>query len=109
MEEIAKELADRFGKPPEPIENLLYLLRIKVAAIQARLASITTEEGRIVIKFGREDAALASRLQSKFKERVRVSRDRAWLSFEGDPKWQEHLNEVVKVTGESFDKKGKVE
>jgi transcription-repair coupling factor (superfamily II helicase) len=97
VEEIAHELADRFGKPPESIENLLYLLRIKVAAIQARLASITAEEGRIVVKFGREDAALAARLQSKFKDRVRVARDRAWLSFEGDPKWQEHLSEVVKA------------
>jgi transcription-repair coupling factor (superfamily II helicase) len=90
-------LADRFGKPPEPIENLLYLLRIKVAAMQAQIAAITAEEGRIVVKFGREDAALASRLQSKFKDRVRVARDRAWLSYDGDPKWREHLTEVVRA------------
>ncbi|MEW5720734.1 MAG: DEAD/DEAH box helicase, partial [Chloroflexota bacterium] len=97
VEEIAHELADRFGEPPEPIENLVYLLRLKVAAIHARLAAIIVEEGRIVIKFGREDSALATRLQSKFKDRVRVSRDRAWLGFESDLKWREHLSEVVKV------------
>jgi transcription-repair coupling factor (superfamily II helicase) len=97
VDEIAHELADRFGKPPEQIENLLYLLRIKVAALQAHIASITVEEGRIVIKLGREDAALAARLQSRFRDRVRVSRDRAWLSFEGDLKWREHLSAVVKA------------
>jgi transcription-repair coupling factor (superfamily II helicase) len=97
VDEIARELTDRFGKPPEQIENLLYLLRIKVAALHAHIASITTEEGRIVIRLGREDAALALRLQAKFKDRVRVSRDRAWLAFDGDPKWRAHLSAVVKA------------
>jgi transcription-repair coupling factor (superfamily II helicase) len=97
VDEIARELTDRFGKPPEQIENLLYLLRIKVAALHAHIASITTEEGRIVIRLGREDAALAPRLQAKFKDRVRVSRDRAWLAFDGDPHWRAHLSAVVKV------------
>jgi transcription-repair coupling factor (superfamily II helicase) len=100
IEEIAQELADRFGKPPEPIENLLYLLHLKVAAQQARIASIIVEEGRIMIKFGRVDAALAARLQARFKDRVRATRERAWLSFDGDPKWREHLNEAMTVMAE---------
>ncbi len=100
IEEIAKELEDRFGKPPVQVENLLYLLRLKVTAIQANLASISVEDGRIAIRFGREDVALASKLQRKFKDRVRVGRDRAWLTGpEGDLKWREHLGEVVRVAG----------
>ncbi|MCI0476285.1 MAG: hypothetical protein L0Y55_08560, partial [Anaerolineales bacterium] len=69
----------------------------------ARIASITAEEGRIVLRLGREDAALAARLQSKFKDRVRVSRDRAWLAFESDPKWREHLSAVVSAMTERKD------
>ncbi|CAG1770983.1 hypothetical protein BAC2_01409, partial [uncultured bacterium] len=79
VDDIARELTDRFGAPPEQVENLLYLLRIKVAAWHARLASIAIEEGRIVVKFGREDSGLAARVTSRFKDRVKVSRDRAWL------------------------------
>jgi len=98
VEEIAKELEDRFGKAPEQIENLLYLLHLKVAAMQAQIASITVEDGRIVIKFGREDAALGARLQARFKDRVRVARDRAWLAGpDSDLRWREHLSDVVKA------------
>jgi len=107
--EIAKELADRFGKPPEQVENLLYLLRLKVAALQARLASIALEEGRVVVKFGRDDGALGARLHARFKDRVKVARDRAWLPGpDGDLKWREHLMDVVKgMAGTAVDSAGR--
>ncbi len=96
VDEIAKELEDRFGGPPEEVRNLLYLLRLKVAAMQARLASIGIEDGRIVIKFGRTDESLSSRLAARFNGRVRAARDRAWLAGpEGDLSWQQHLMDVV--------------
>jgi transcription-repair coupling factor (superfamily II helicase) len=95
VDEIAKELEDRFGKPPEQIENLLYLLRVKVAATQANLASISVEDGRIVIKYGHDDEALSARLSKRFE--IRAARDRAWLGGpDSDPGWREHLNEVVR-------------
>ncbi len=98
IEEIAKELADRFGKPPEQVDNLLYLLRLKVAAMRAKLAAINLDDGRIVIKYGRDDAILAARLQVKYKDRIRAARDRAWLPGpELDPKWREHVTDVVKM------------
>jgi transcription-repair coupling factor (superfamily II helicase) len=96
IEEIAKELQDRFGKPPEQVENLLYLLSVKVAAIQARLASIAVEDGRIVIKYGREDEALSARLTKQFK--IRAGRDRAWLPGPAaDTAWREKLTLVMRA------------
>lgn len=98
VDEIAKEFQDRFGAPPEEVDNLLYLLRLKVAAIAARLESIAMDEGRIALRFGREDRALQDKLNSKFKERVRASRDRAWVQGpDSDFKWQEHLMQVVRA------------
>ncbi len=98
VDELARELQDRFGKPPEPVENLLYLLRLKVASSAARLAAIAVEEGRIVIKFGREDAALQARITLRFNGRVRAARDRAWLAGVGaDVNWRAHLLEVVRA------------
>ncbi|MDE3089078.1 MAG: transcription-repair coupling factor, partial [Chloroflexota bacterium] len=98
VDEIEQELKDRFGAPPPEVQNLLYLLRLKVAAIQARLRAVAIEDGRIVLKFGAEDGAVASRLSARFKDRVRVARDRAWLGGPNDDsKWREHLMEVLKV------------
>jgi transcription-repair coupling factor (superfamily II helicase) len=95
IDEIAQEFVDRFGPPPPPIGNLLYLLRLKVAATQAQVASIAIEDGRIVIKYGRDDEALSARLTKRFK--IRAARDRAWLPGpEADAKWRDKLMDVVK-------------
>ncbi len=96
VDELAKELEDRFGAPPDEVKNLLYLLRLKVAAMQARLASIGMEDGRIVVKLGRMDGMLSTRLAARFNGRVRAGKDRAWLAGpEDDDKWREHLMDVV--------------
>ncbi len=98
IDEIAQELADRFGKPPEPVTNLLYLLRLKVAAMQAKLAAISMEEGRIVIQYGREDEALSARLTQRFK--IRAGRDRAWVGGMGTQmNWRERLLQIVSAAG----------
>jgi transcription-repair coupling factor (superfamily II helicase) len=100
VDEIEQELKDRFGAPPEEVRHLIYLLRLRVAAMQAGLAAIAIEEGRIVLKFGKPDDAIAARLHARFKDRVQVARDRAWLTGpDGDPRWREHLMEVVKAAG----------
>ncbi|MBI4790972.1 MAG: transcription-repair coupling factor [Chloroflexi bacterium] len=96
VDDIGKELQDRFGPPPEQVSNLLYLLRLKVAAMQAQLAAIAVEEGRIVVKLGRADAALNARLGAQFNGRVKAAKDRAWLAGPGsDQRWQQHLLDVV--------------
>ncbi len=96
VNEIAKELEDRFGAPPEEVKNLMFLLRLKVAALQARLASIGIEDGRILVKLGRMDDNLNMRLAARFNGRVRAGKDRAWLAGpEDDLKWREHLMDVI--------------
>ncbi|MBI3537541.1 MAG: transcription-repair coupling factor, partial [Chloroflexi bacterium] len=92
VEELEKELRERFGAPPPALQNMFYLLRLKVAATRARLEAIAVEDGRIVIKFGRDDPALQSQLTVQFNGRVRAARDRAWLAGpQVDEQWREHL------------------
>jgi transcription-repair coupling factor (superfamily II helicase) len=50
--QIGEELVDRFGKLPKQVENLLYLLDIKLVAGQIGVESINKEEEQIVIRFG---------------------------------------------------------
>jgi transcription-repair coupling factor (superfamily II helicase) len=50
VEELQQELRDRFGRLPPALQNLLYLVGIKVTASRAGVRSITKEDGRIVIK-----------------------------------------------------------
>jgi transcription-repair coupling factor (superfamily II helicase) len=48
--DMARELQDRFGPLPGPVENLLYIVRIKVLATQAKISSVCTQGRQIVIK-----------------------------------------------------------
>ena len=50
VEDAAREFQDRFGPLPEPVENLLYIVKIKVLAMKAEVSSIATEGRQIVIK-----------------------------------------------------------
>jgi transcription-repair coupling factor (superfamily II helicase) len=50
VEELRTEFRDRFGRLPPPLKNLLYLVKIKSIAVQARVQSIVKEDSRIVIR-----------------------------------------------------------
>ncbi|MEK7693153.1 MAG: transcription-repair coupling factor, partial [Chloroflexota bacterium] len=43
--DLERELNDRFGPPPTPVRNLLYIVRVRVLAKRAHIASIAREEG----------------------------------------------------------------
>ena len=48
---ISQELSDRFGPLPEPVQNLLYLLRVKVLADQAGATAVALDDRRVTIRF----------------------------------------------------------
>jgi transcription-repair coupling factor (superfamily II helicase) len=50
VEDLARELQDRFGSRPRPVENLLYIVKIKVLAMRAKVSSISTQGRQIVIR-----------------------------------------------------------
>ncbi|MEK7324459.1 MAG: transcription-repair coupling factor, partial [Chloroflexota bacterium] len=50
LDEIAAELADRFGQPPKPVESLLFLIRVKLLAYKAGIEGVASEDGQIVLR-----------------------------------------------------------
>ncbi|HWP29477.1 MAG TPA: transcription-repair coupling factor, partial [Chloroflexota bacterium] len=60
------ELQDRYGPLPEPAENLLYLVRLRLAATEAGVREIDADETHIVLRFAGPPppgaAALGARL-----------------------------------------------
>lgn len=48
VDAMAVELQDRFGPLPEPVTNLLYILRVRVLAAEAGLSTLRTEGQEIV-------------------------------------------------------------
>jgi transcription-repair coupling factor (superfamily II helicase) len=100
VDEIAREFQDRFGSPPEPVRNLFYLLRLKLAARTANVAAISMDEQQVLVRFRQEDRERMNRLTQKYAGRVRAALDRFWLSGpETDRYWDRRLIDAVQTAG----------
>lgn len=96
IDEMAAELADRFGAIPDPVHNLLYQLRIKVLATQAGVTAVTTEGGQIQIRLPGLEGLNRFRLQRYLGQPMRVSRKAIWMSRDlSTHEWQVALVQVL--------------
>jgi transcription-repair coupling factor (superfamily II helicase) len=50
VEEVAREMVDRFGALPPPVHNLLFAVQLRLLAYRAGVQSIQTEDGQIVVR-----------------------------------------------------------
>jgi transcription-repair coupling factor (superfamily II helicase) len=98
VEDMAREFKDRFGPLPEPVGNLLYIVKIKVLAARALVSSVSTQGRQIVMK-SREDviASVAKQSLSKgYGAAVKVGTTQIKLDTRllGD-RWKAVLEEVL--------------
>ena len=54
LEAVRAELVDRFGTPPASVERLLDVARLRFTAEAAGVASLSREDGQLVVRFGGE-------------------------------------------------------
>jgi transcription-repair coupling factor (superfamily II helicase) len=98
IEDIAQELRDRFGALPRAVDNLLYMVKIKILATKAEIESIHTEERRIIIK-PRGPGRLS--LPTRYSGVVKAGHTQIRLDTKplGDG-WIEALEEILTPEGE---------
>ena len=97
IDALEEELRDRFGEPPEMVRNLLYQLKIKLLADKAGLASISSENGQLVLRF--TDSELPERLP-ELGQAVRQGKTALWMPLTTQPDWPARLYEVVERLAE---------
>ena len=97
IDDVERELNDRFGPPPEELANLLYIVQLKQLATEAMMESISTENKQIVLHFypGRDLSKLV--LPQDAKVGIKVGRDRVKLDIKVlDTRWKDVLTELVR-------------
>jgi transcription-repair coupling factor (superfamily II helicase) len=93
---MAEEFADRFGPIPDPLDNLLYQLRVKTLALKANVQAVTTEAGQIKIRIPETMIKNRFHLQRILGSSVRVSKTAIWMSRDiGTHEWQVVLVQVL--------------
>ena len=96
IDEMASELADRFGPIPDPLHNLLYQIRVKALAQMAAVNAVVTEAGQIRIRIAELDGLDRYHLQRYLGELVRVSKSAIWLKINrGTHEWQVELVQIL--------------
>ena len=96
IDEMAAELADRFGPIPDPLHNLLYQLRAKALGQMAGVNAVVTEAGQIRIRIAELGGMDRYHLQRYLGEGVRVSKSAVWLKKDrGTHEWQIELVQVL--------------
>ncbi len=93
LEDLRRELEDRFGSLPEPAAHLLDVVRLKVLARNAGVERIGREGNQLVL-YGRALEALdRASLQYRLGEGVRVGRRNVYIPL--DEHWQHRLERVL--------------
>jgi transcription-repair coupling factor (superfamily II helicase) len=65
LQELRRELADRFGEPPEPLSNLLELQKARIKLGQAGARSVTFRQGRLSVTPIELDSVRARQLREQ--------------------------------------------
>lgn len=96
IDEMATELADRFGPIPDPLHNLLYQIRVKALAQMAAVNAVVTEAGQIRIRLDELGGMDRFHLQRYLGDSVRVSKTAVWLKKDrGTHEWQIELVQIL--------------
>jgi transcription-repair coupling factor (superfamily II helicase) len=51
VQRLEEEITDRFGRPPKQVDNLLYVMKIRILCARAGVESISRENGQLVLRF----------------------------------------------------------
>ena len=94
---MVREFTDRFGPLPTEVENLLYVLKIKVLAAKAFVGSVTAEGGEIVLRPVEGLRFDRQKLQHLTRGGVRVDRLQVGINRRRrDIEWRKVLEEVLR-------------
>lgn len=91
LDAVRKELEDRFGILPPPVEDLLYVLRIRLLASRAGVQAIGSEDNNLVLRLRPQAQQRAADIVTHFGRRAWVGRGQMWLALKEDSADWRHL------------------
>jgi transcription-repair coupling factor (superfamily II helicase) len=100
IEALAAEFTDRFGPPPEMVQNLLYQMRVKLRAEAAGLNSIGWETGQIVLRYPTSSNGRDAKRLPDLGPGIRGGKGAYWCTFGKDDDWMERLLDTLTLLAE---------
>ena len=88
VETLAEEFKDRFGSLPDETANLLFQLKVKILAEKAGLASVSGENGQIVLRYPPQPEGNPPRSFPPIPPPARTGKNGIWLPIGDQEDWQ---------------------
>ncbi len=98
VDDLTQEMVDRFGKLPDSVQDLLYLLRVRALATDAGVESVTADSEEIAIALPLPVLPEAAAKLSALAPGMRARGSRVWVRLQGD--WRATLLKVLKRLAE---------
>jgi transcription-repair coupling factor (superfamily II helicase) len=96
LDDIEREYLDRFGTPPQEVQNLFYAVRIKGLAAKAAIESIGTEEGQILIRRFPDIPFVRQKIASLLKDGITLGNTQLRLNYKKlGSQWKGILEEIL--------------
>jgi len=97
---MRQEILDRFGPLPGPVLRLLEVVELRLAAEAVGIASLSREEGDLVVRLGRLSRSTMARALASFGPQLRMASNQARLRLPQDPEraWALAQRVVAQVT-----------
>ncbi|MGB7874423.1 MAG: transcription-repair coupling factor [Anaerolineales bacterium] len=95
IDAIASEFNDRFGLLPETVQNLLYQMRVKLRAEEIGLASISMENGQILLRYPLPQKGQPAPRLPDLGPAIRGGKNAYWLTFGREPDWPARLLDIL--------------
>ena len=96
MEDVRQEMTDRFGPPPAEVDDLLYVVRVRLLAALAGVQAVSRQNGSIVVQFRNGVQPDKAFLEKSYGTWVQVGFSQARLDLGklGD-RWRKVLTSVL--------------
>jgi len=95
VDALTSEFLDRFGPPPDAVQNLFLQMRVKLRAEKAGLSSIAWEGGQVVLRYPSTGNGTARTRLPDLGPGIRGGKGAYWCSFGLAPDWVPRLLEVL--------------
>jgi transcription-repair coupling factor (superfamily II helicase) len=104
LDELKKELEDRFGPLPQEVKDLLYMVRIKLLGSKAGIESISSEDGQVVLSLDATAKFDKLSLQRSFGNKLKIGTNQLRLDMRrAGEEWREVLEHILNVMAGSKD------
>jgi transcription-repair coupling factor (superfamily II helicase) len=101
VEAMVAELTDRFGTPPEPVSNLLGIVRLKTEAAALGYESVALREGDVVLKLRRTVSVDRVGMYKRYRNDARIQPGEVKIPrrrfADNAAEWLTQLSEVLPV------------